>query len=48
MQDALGKTLRPGGFEITKKAVDFCKFKAGVYYIRLGMRQGGNNQIFAR
>jgi arsenite methyltransferase len=40
MQDALGKTLRPGGFEITKKAVDFCKFKAGDIILDLGCGKG--------
>jgi arsenite methyltransferase len=40
MQDALGDTLRPGGFEITKKAVEFCKFKAEDIILDLGCGKG--------
>jgi len=28
MQNTLGQTLRPGGLELTKRALEFCKFKA--------------------
>ena len=40
MQDALGITLRPGGFEITEKAMDFCKFQAGDTILDLGCGKG--------
>lgn len=40
MQDALGRTLRPGGFEITEKAMDFCKFQAGDTILDLGCGKG--------
>lgn len=40
MQDALGDILRPGGFETTKTAIEFCKFKTGDTLLDLGCGKG--------
>ncbi|MEL7649342.1 MAG: DVU_1556 family methyltransferase [Sedimentibacter sp.] len=40
MQNLLGKTLRPGGFELTKRALEFCRFTAGDKLLDLGCGKG--------
>lgn len=40
MQDTLGDALRPGGTDITKKAVEFCKFKEKDKLLDLGCGKG--------
>mgnify|MGYP000867916146 CR=1 FL=1 len=40
MQDILGNTLRPGGTDITKRAVEFCKFKEDDIILDLGCGKG--------
>lgn len=40
MQDALGEYLRPGGFETTRRAVEFCKFTSKDLLLDLGCGKG--------
>lgn len=40
MQNTLGQTLRPGGLELTKRALEFCKFKADDKLLDLGCGKG--------
>lgn len=40
MQNLLGKTLRPGGFDLTKRALDFCRFGSGDKLLDLGCGKG--------
>ena len=40
MQDILGNALRPGGTDITKRAVEFCKFKVEDIILDLGCGKG--------
>lgn len=40
LQNTLGRTLRPGGLELTRKAMDFCKFNADDKLLDLGCGKG--------
>lgn len=40
MQSTLGDTLRPGGFEITKRAIEYCAFKDKDMLLDLGCGKG--------
>ncbi|MDW8802685.1 methyltransferase domain-containing protein [Clostridium sp. A1-XYC3] len=40
MREALGTTLRPGGFCLTDEAVEFCKFKKGDKLLDIGCGMG--------
>lgn len=40
VQDTMGETLRPGGLESTKRALEFCKFKKGDNLLDLGCGKG--------
>lgn len=40
MQDTLGNTLRPGGFDLTKRAIEFCHFKENDILLDLGCGKG--------
>lgn len=40
MQSTLGDTLRPGGFEITKRAIEYCVFKDKDMLLDLGCGKG--------
>lgn len=40
MRDALGETLRPGGFSLTEKAVCFCGLPAGARALDMGCGRG--------
>jgi arsenite methyltransferase len=40
MSCVLGDTLRPGGFELTDKGVDFCKFEKGSRILDVGCGSG--------
>ncbi len=40
MHDLLGDVLRPGGFEITKRALEYCKFESGDCLLDAGCGMG--------
>ena len=40
MREALGDTLRPGGFNLTEKGVQYCKISAGDMVLDLGCGRG--------
>jgi ubiquinone/menaquinone biosynthesis C-methylase UbiE len=40
MQKVLGETLRPGGTELTKRALEYCRFKSGDRILDLGCGTG--------
>ena len=40
MHETLGDTLRPGGFSLTEKSVQYCKISAGDKVLDLGCGQG--------
>lgn len=40
MSDVMGQTLRPGGFDLTEKAIEFCKIKEQDTVLDLGCGMG--------